>query len=147
MFSTGSVEVQQNQTTVLLLPGIESKAKSFNSPAQFSDVSTVADWCSEPDEDVDWPSDGEESDGNGDLRKDFPALQAFFDKKVPVSKQVQEWNAVGGRLSLALSSCEVDSDDEALPPTPLIKDSIKAWTVVGSRLSGAFMKAAEDEMD
>jgi hypothetical protein len=152
MLSAESVAVQEKQAAVLLLPGIVSKSNPFYSPAQVSDISTVADWCSEPDEDVDseWQSDSE-SDREADMNKNFPTLQALFDKKVPVSKQVQEWNAVGGRLSATLASCEVDSDeetiDEGLPETAVVKDSITAWSMVGSRLSHAFMQAAEEEID
>jgi hypothetical protein len=148
MHSAGFSEVQEKPKAVLLLPGVFSKVNPFNSPAQLSDISTVADWCSEADEDVrEWQSDIDEADSEGDLRKNFPTLQAFFDKKVPVNAQVQEWKAVGGRFSLALSSCTVDSDDDDLPKTPVIKESIKAWSTVGSRLSSAFMKAAEEEDD
>lgn len=174
--SAGAVEVQETPKTALSMPGIISKVNPFNSPAQLSDISTVADWCSEPDEDVDeWQSEMEESDCENDLERNFPTLQASVHKRVqewksvgerlssalsscevdsddednqnPVVSEVQEWNAVAKRLSKTLSSCEVYSDEEEFDDTSAIEGKLKNWSMVGGRLSRAFMKAAEEDDD
>lgn len=147
MVSTVPIE-QEKMQSALMLPGVKSKSDPFYSPAQLSDISTVADWCSEPEEDgLEWETDELESDAEDDLDKNFPTLQAFFHKKEPVSRQVEQWNAVGERLSLTLSSCKVESDNEDLPGTPTLRESMKCWSLVGIRLSSVFANAAEEDED
>lgn len=122
----------------------------FNSPGQLSNTSTVAseqdlelgpdwdDWCSESDQDL---PDTQE------LKDSFPTLSAFAEKR-EAKKSIKGWSAVGHRVSLTLSSCEVDSEEEdqedLLSPVTRAKASIEAWAEVGHKFASTLANCDVD---
>lgn len=141
-----------------LQPSFQVSCGPFSSPAQLSDVSTVADFCSEldlEDDEDNWDSDHGDSN-TGFLSDVFPSISAFFDKRqalkdVPLSttpqakESLKEWSAIGERLASTLSGCEVESDEEDPPcSTPQVKKSLQGWSTVGQRLASTLSSCETD---
>jgi hypothetical protein len=176
--STRSVEMNGEMNEKEKVPDVNSKLTCgpYHSPAQLSDISTVAISDLDLEED-DWQSDLDDADPNTELSETFPTLDAWFDKQKEFSNKgsIQgNWGVIGEKFLSKLSSCEVDSDGEELEnwsavgqrmgsallepdsyeedfpcSTPQAKKSLQAWSAVGQRMASTLSScdADSDEED